>query len=45
MSGKGTFQQSHQIFPNLMEFSAETLFDKLFGYTIRRFLPPNYMDP
>ena len=45
MSGKGTFHQSHQIFPNLVGFSAETLFDKPIGYPIRRFLPPNYVDP
>ena len=45
MSGKGTFHQSHQIFLKLVGFSAETLIDKLIGYTIRRFLPPNYVDP
>ena len=45
MSGKGTFHQCHQIFPDLVGFSAETLFEKLIGYTIWRFLPPNYIDP
>ena len=44
MSGKGTFHQSHQIFPKLVGFSAETPIDKLIGYTIRRFLPFNYLD-